>query len=123
MDEFSVADAAEAARHGKIKMGVVEGRGGKPMTLPIQRQDGLGTTVVVVTQTTTDADLQRRFKHLANSSRSDNSAYKPHFGHEYDIHTCPLCRGRLFVKERGVDIQCPKCKGAGIITLGEPNQR
>lgn len=103
-------------RRGKVRMQVVQGRCGQPLALPEQRVDGTGTTRVVVAQTEDDNKLQRRFKEMADTSRSsqDNAA-GPDFRNGYSDGTrnCPICYGACTIDDQ----TCPKCKGLGYISI------
>jgi hypothetical protein len=96
---------------GKVKMEIAEGRGGMPIAIPTKRIDGTGITNIKIIPTT-DADLQKRFKGIADSSRHDA---QPDFRNGYDVKPCPLCHGNSVVKNRGKEIDCPKCKGNGML--------
>ena len=94
---------------GKIKMDVVEGRGGQPLPIPSKRVDGTGTTTIRVVKSENDQSLQRRFKDMASQE------HQPDFRHGYNdaTRTCPICRGDCSVNGK----DCPKCKGSGLISV------
>lgn len=101
----------EGATKGKVKMTMVEGRGGQPMAVPGIRCDQLGTTTIMVRQTITDAELQRIFKGQAQDTMGNmGHTYKD----GYTMHNCPLCRGACTLD--GVN-PCQKCGGKGFINL------
>ena len=94
---------------GKVKMDVVEGRGGQPLPIPSKRVDGTGTTTIRVVKSENDQSLQRRFKDMASQE------HQPDFRHGYNdaTRTCPICRGDCSVNGK----DCPKCKGSGLISV------
>jgi hypothetical protein len=102
----------EGVRRGKVKMGLAEGRAGAPIVLPEKRVDGTGTTRIRIVHNESDNTLQRRFKDMANDSKSDQ---QPDFrnGYEDTTRPCPICRGECVVD--GQD--CPKCDGLGTINV------
>ena len=100
----------EEARRGRVKMEMMEGRGGQPIAIPKKRVDGTGTTRINIVNTGGDSALQERFKNAAMSEDSD-------FRHGYQGATrdCPICKGTGFAENAGEEISCPKCSGTGII--------
>jgi hypothetical protein len=104
---------------GKVKLGLVEGRGGQPVAIQEVRQDGTGITRTTVNQGKGDAEIQRRFKELANSNIMAPAGYAVNqhgFAVEgYNIIGCTFCHGtgNIQVSKGNKDI-CPKCKGSGI---------
>lgn len=101
---------------GRVKTEGVERSNGSVMAIPTKKVDGLGTTVVTVVQTT-DGELQRRFKHKAEMSKSERG-WEMMFDHNrngYELTNCPLCRATCTVRHLGKDIPCPKCGGRGQI--------
>jgi len=101
---------SEEARRGKVKMVVAEGRLGTPIMVPSKRVDGTGTTRIRIKNSEDDNTLQRRFKDMANDSKSDQ---QPDFrnGYEDSSSTCPICRGNCVINGK----DCPKCDGMGQI--------
>lgn len=108
------------ALQGKVQLTVVEGRGGQPLAIPAKRQDGLGTTRVRVAKSD-DQDLQRRFKHMASDTMDPERPRVPNFARRgYEVagtRQCPLCAGECEVQSGGQSIPCPKCGGAGEISV------
>lgn len=102
----------EAVRHGKVKMGIAEGRGGVAINIPEKRIDGTGTTIIRIANKESDATLQRRFKKMADVSKLDK---QPNFINGYDdaTRTCPICRGDCFINSN----PCPRCEGSGMISI------
>jgi hypothetical protein len=104
---------------GRVKMEAIEGRGGQPVAIPAIRQDGLGTTRIRVTNGANDAQLQQRFKSLADSqiqTPSGDVVNRHGFANEgYDIHNCSFCSGTGSIKETKIKtIPCPRCGGSGL---------
>jgi hypothetical protein len=99
-------------RDGKVKIGIIEGRDGSPVPIPLERIDGTGTTSIRIVKTETDQTLQKRFKAMANMGLTDD---QPDFRRGYTESTrdCPICRGDCFVNGK----TCPKCNGSGLISL------
>jgi len=99
----------EELLEGKVKMDVVEGRGGQPLPIPAKRIDGTGTTTIRIVNSENDQTLQRRFKDMAGQENT------PDFRHGYNdaTRTCPICRGDCYVNGK----DCPKCKGSGLISI------
>ena len=105
----------EGALHGKVKMEIAEGRAGMPVAIPARRVDGTGITSIRIVQIS-DAELQKRFKNVADMSKSPVGwEHQPDFRHGYDVRPCPLCRGEATVRNRGKEVECPKCKGRGTL--------
>lgn len=106
----------QGTRRGKVKMQLVEGRGGQPIAVPAKRVDGTGTTRIKIQQKEDDHKLQRRFKDMATKTRStfDNAA-GPDFrsGYNDTTRTCPICRGNCVINDQ----DCPKCDGMGFIQV------
>ncbi len=102
--------------HGKVKMETIERQSGGYVSIPAKKVNGLGTTNVVVVQTT-DQEMQRRFKQQADQSKSDNGWNSMrHLGKEgIEIINCPICKGEGVARNAGKEITCPKCKGKGHI--------
>ncbi len=100
---------------GMIKIDVVEGRDGAPLAIQSIKRDNTGTTHVHVVKTS-DAEIQKRFKMMAEMSKSGQGWQQiPDFRNGYDLRDCPLCRGKCQVRSRGETIMCPKCEGRGAI--------
>lgn len=99
------------ATEGKVKMALVEGRSGQLMAIPSVRQDKLGTTVISVSKSVTDADIQRRLRRQQSLGDSAH-CYGPD---GYDIHNCTMCGGATTIINKGERIPCPKCNGAGLL--------
>jgi len=109
----------EEARRGKAKMAIVEAREGQPIVVQQHRTDGTGTTRINVSKKENDATLQRRFKNMANQSMQEDGP-TPDFarqGYQNSTTTCPLCRGDCVINNGGQKIDCPKCDGAGVISI------
>ncbi len=108
----------ENALVGRVKMEVVEGRSGVPLALPTKRVDSMGTTDIRLIKVE-DVDLQRKFKQMANQSRSDQGWQNlKHYGKEgYDEQVnCTLCRGSGSIRNAGKNMPCPKCDGNGVLS-------
>jgi hypothetical protein len=102
---------------GKVKLVQIEGRAGKPTAIPERRVDGTGTTIVSVSRTD-DASLQRRFKDMADRTvHFDEHPFMAQNGYSNTLTNCTMCRGECTIKVRGVQQACPKCKGAGTLSL------
>jgi hypothetical protein len=113
---------AEDARKGKAKMVVVEGREGMPIAIPEKRVDGLGTTRLRIVKKENDGKLQQRFKKMAKDTIEHNRL--PNFarsGYQNTQVTCPVCNGSCVIRQMvaGVvkETSCPKCDGAGVISV------
>lgn len=106
----------DGALKGRVKYSTIEGRNGRPQTIETMRQDGLGTTRINIVETS-DVDIQKRFKQVADMSRSESGWDRMrHLGREgIQLVDCTFCRASGMVKHLGSDIQCPKCKGKGIL--------
>lgn len=105
------------ALKGKVKMDVLPGRGGQPIAIPTKRVDGTGRTDINIVESN-DAQLQRRFKQIAEMSKSPLGWEQMHdHRHGYNVTECPICHGATKVKNRGQEITCPKCKGKGQIDV------
>lgn len=101
----------EDVRRGKIKMEMMEGRGGQPLAIPKKRMDGTGTTRINIVKTGGDTALQERFKTMASSENPADFRN----GYQSSSRDCPICKGTGFTTNAGEEIQCPKCDGVGII--------
>lgn len=101
---------------GKVKMEMIERQNGSTVALPTKKVNGLGTTQIRVVQTT-DQEMQRRFKTIAERSKSPHGwDQMRHLGKEgVEIVNCPICRGEGVAKNNGQEITCPKCKGKGML--------
>lgn len=118
-DFGSLADKLpEDARMGKVKMTMVEGRGGQQIAIPQKRTDGLGETHINIIKAENDDRLQARFKKMATDSIQDKHANFAQSGYADTTRTCPFCQGRGLIKQNKTDVSCPKCIGSGIITIG-----
>ena len=111
LDDIRQAIPAEAFK-GRAKLEQTHDRAGRAINIQAQRVDGLGSTNVKVKQSMTDHDFQRRFKNMADMTRSDRHQG---FAENYDFRECPVCHGSAIVKNLGQEIQCPKCNGSGVI--------
>jgi hypothetical protein len=107
---------------GRAKMTVVEGREGMPLVLAEKQVDGLGTTKLRITKKENDNSLQRRFKGMADASVFHDQV--PNFaraGYQNTITTCSMCSGKRTIRQsqagRVVDMDCPKCNGAGEVSV------
>lgn len=99
---------------GKAKLTVLQGREGQNLVIPTKRVDKTGTTILNIVKTENDDKLQRRFKNMASDSMKDGG--EPDFarsGYRNTTRDCPICHGQCVIN--GQD--CPKCKGAGIISV------
>jgi hypothetical protein len=105
------------ARAGKVKMTMVEGRGGQQIAIPQKRQDGLGETHITILKAENDDRLQARFKKMATDSMHDKHANFAQSGYADTTRNCPFCNGRGTIKQGKNDIGCPKCGGAGMISI------
>jgi hypothetical protein len=110
------AELPENALKGKVKMAVVEGRGGQPLAVPQQRIDGTGTTRINIIKSENDSKLQERFKKMAKSSLGDQSPDFARSGYSNSTANCPVCRGDGTVNMGKTTQSCPKCGGSGIIS-------
>jgi hypothetical protein len=101
---------------GKVRMEMIEKQSGGVVAIPTKKVNGLGTTRINVVQIT-DQDLQRRFKNIAEQSKSDNGWNQMrHLGKDgIHITNCPICRGDGTTRNAGKEMVCPKCHGRGII--------
>lgn len=102
---------AEALK-GKVRLEQIEDRAGRPIAIPTKRVDGTGVTHIRVINTGGDQALQRRFKNMALATIHDQH---PGFAENYDLRACPVCKGMMVVRDRGVEVTCPKCGGQGVI--------
>lgn len=107
----------ENARLGKVKMAMVEGRGGQPIAIPQKRIDGLGETHIMINKAENDDKLQARFKKMAQESKSDKFANFSQNGYADTTRPCPICRGNGLVKNGKIETSCPKCAGGGMISI------
>lgn len=101
---------------GKVKMEIVEKQSGAAVAIPTKKINGLGTTTIRVVQTT-DQEMQRRFKTIAEQSKSPMGwDMMRHLGKEgVEIVNCPICRGDGVTRNAGKEVVCPKCKGKGML--------
>lgn len=101
---------------GRVRMETVEKQSGGMVAIPVKTVNGLGTTRIRVISST-DQDLQRRFKTIAEQSKSPFGwDQMRHFGKEgIEIVNCPICKGDSVVRSGGKEITCPKCKGKGML--------
>jgi len=100
-------------RDGAVQMGVVEGREGQPLAIQRKRVDGTGTTRVAIIKSEDDRKLQDRFKRMADDSMQDRTPDFARQGYAKTMTNCPVCRGDCEVNGD----TCPKCKGAGQISV------
>lgn len=107
----------ENARQGKVKMTMVEGRGGQQIAIPQKRMDGLGETHINIIKAENDDKLQARFKKMATDSMHDKQANFAQSGYTETTRNCPFCNGRGLIKQGKADISCPKCGGSGMIFI------
>lgn len=103
------------ALEGKAKMSLIEGREGMPLAIPEKRVDGTGTTHIKVVKSN-DQQLQERFKKMAGESIDDRAPDISRDGYQDTTVNCGFCRGSGRIKNLGKEIECPKCKGAGLLT-------
>lgn len=103
------------ALDGYAEMAIVEGRGGQPLAIPKRRTDKTGTTVVTIKKST-DANLQDRFKKMANDSLSDRMPDFANGGYNDTQRECPICHGSGHIIQQRKPQACPKCNGSGIIS-------
>ncbi len=98
-------------KEGEVaEIGIVKGRCGLDIAIPIKRSGKMGSTEIRVVDSGGNAELQRRFKNLASDQ---NSRVDFRNGYDVKIVKCPLCRGAKMVRNK----PCPKCGGAGDIEL------
>jgi len=107
----------QSVLQGKAKMKLVEGREGMPLAIPEKRVDGTGTTRIKVTNVENDQRLQTRFKKMASDSMDDRVPNFARQGYANTTTNCTFCRGEGRVNNAGKIIECPKCGGAGIISI------
>lgn len=105
----------EGALDGFAEMAVVEGRGGQPLAIPQRRVDKTGVTRMTVAKST-DAQLQSRFKKMADATMVDHHPEFAKGGYKNAQKQCPFCNGMTVVKNGKQSIQCPKCNGSGIMS-------
>ncbi len=109
------------ALKGKAKMVMVEGRTGMQIAIPETRIDGTGTTHIKIIKREDDSRLQHRFKRMASESMQDRPPNFAREGYQNSQAECPICRGTCGVRQNvgGVmkNTTCPKCNGAGFISL------
>jgi len=98
----------EEATKGYAKMAMVEGREGHQLAIPQKRVDGMGTTRISIRKTEDDRSLQERTKRMAQDENVDFRG-----GYSNASRVCPFCNGDMEISGK----ECPKCKGAGFITL------
>lgn len=98
----------------RAEIGMVRGRGGLEVAIPVRRQGKTGTTNVTVIDTGGDAQLQKRFKSMANASESGMVNYGKD-GYDVKFITCTACHGTC--RDLSGKNPCPKCKGAGEIQM------
>ena len=103
------AKLPEHARSGQARVATVPGRGGIPLTIPVERIDGTGTTHVNIAPVETDQDLQRRFKEMARRGEAQFSA-------GYHLVACTMCKDGWIRTDRGTQV-CPRCHGSGVLRM------
>jgi len=97
----------EDLKEGEVaEIGVVRGRLGSSVAIPVKRRGKTGTSRVTVINTGGDHELQKRFKSMNDEAHDFNSGY------QVKTVTCGLCKG--IGKVMGGTKECPKCGGAGI---------
>jgi hypothetical protein len=117
-DIGSMADKLpENIRAGRVKMAMMEGRAGQPIAIPQKRQDGLGETHIAIIKSENDDKLQTRFKKMASDSVRDRQANFSQSGYTETTRNCPICNGGGTVKQGKNLASCPKCGGAGMISI------
>lgn len=105
----------ENLKDGEVaEIGLVKGRAGIDVAIPVRRQGKTGTTQVAVIDTGGDNNLQRRFKTMAEASKGDAVNYGKE-GYDVKFAQCTACGGKgLALNGKS---PCPKCKGAGEIQI------
>lgn len=85
--------------------------GGDQRVIPKKITDAEGgTTEVRIVNTGGDQALQKRFKGMADRSKTNKG---PDFVHSYDVKDCPVCGGSGVSSINNQ--KCPKCDGGGIL--------
>jgi len=111
----------DEARKGKAKMAMVEAREGMPIAIPETRVDGTGTTRIRVLKKEDDTKLQQRFKKMADDSMRDKTPNFARAGYQNTQAVCPICQGSCAIRQNvgGAmkEVTCPKCGGAGLISI------
>jgi hypothetical protein len=90
------------------EIGVVKGRLGTPVVIPVKRRGKTGETRVTVIETGGDNELQKRFKNMSNEEPHDFV----NAGYQVKTVRCGLCKGTGRVM--GGKKECPKCGGVGM---------
>lgn len=106
------------ARKGKAKLVVMEGRDGQQLVIPEKRVDGMGTTRLKIVKKEDDVRLQSRFKKMAKDSIDRDRV--PDFarsGYSNTQADCPMCHGHCTIVHNKREVSCPKCNGAGVISV------
>ena len=101
-------------KEGEVaEVGLVRGRGGADIAIPVRRIGKTGVTNIRVVETGGDRALQDRFKSMANSSKNGDVKHYGREGYDVQFRQCMMCNGT------GVSMkqQCPKCKGLGEIQI------
>jgi hypothetical protein len=104
--------------HGKVRLVQSHDITGNPIAVPNLRVDQLGTTLITIDNSETDAKLQRRFKNMASATM--NSGYIPNFagGHDGATRDCTLCQAKGTIsRKKGTIEVCPQCKGAARVPI------
>lgn len=107
-------------RQGQARMQMVEGRGGQPLAIPSLRIDKTGVTRIRVVKSD-DHQLQQRARRLVGESMPTEAWQRPSFRDGYRLeqteHRCPICSGSGEIVNGGARQLCPKCQGAGMISV------
>lgn len=98
----------------RAEIGLVKGRNGMDIAVPVRREGKMGVTHVAVIDTGGDNQLQRRFKSMARASETEGVCYGQD-GYDVKFVRCAACGGG----GRSLDKKnvCPKCKGAGEMQI------
>lgn len=109
-------NSIEAPMTEDVEFQTVQGRAGQPMQIPKKIKHNKGSTTINLVNSGGDAALQRRFKHMAEVSKSEEG--KSYGQNGYDYKECTACDGTGHNKlAKG---SCPKCGGTGMITPSAP---
>ena len=101
-------------KEGEVaEIGLVKGRGGFDIAIPVRRVGKTGETRVNIIETGGDTELQRRFKQLKMQSEDPRQGPHDFIRGGYQVRTvnCSCCNGTGKVMGKR---ECPKCGGAGI---------
>ena len=94
------------------EIGQVAGRAGIAIAIPVRRVGKSGTTNIRVVENGGDPGLQRRFKDMANASKSEQGVVYGRDGYDSRTARCPLCATK-------VNPTCKKCNGLGEIEINK----